>query len=116
MRRRGGRKRVLGTRAPPTVPQGADQRCSPDFVSDLNDGRRFRVLNTVDDFTRECLATVVVALRRSRGARAQRGHRPPRPALHDRRNHRGLADRLQHSQTPYEPRRPLAVDVRQSVP
>lgn len=60
VRRRGGRKRALGTRAPAAVPQGANQRWSLDFVSDaLNDGRRFRVLNIVDDFTRECLAAVV---------------------------------------------------------
>jgi len=60
VRRRGGRKRALGTRAPMTVPQGADQRWSLDFVSDaLADGRRFRVLCVVDDFTREALATVV---------------------------------------------------------
>jgi putative transposase len=59
VRRRGGRKRALGTRAPMTMPQGANQRWSLDFVSDaLNDGRRFRVLAVVDDFTRECLATV----------------------------------------------------------
>jgi putative transposase len=58
--RRGGRKRALGTRAPMTLPQGANQRWSLDFVSDvLADGRRFRVLVIVDDFTRECLALVV---------------------------------------------------------
>src|SRR5215469_10168247 len=45
VRRRGGRKRALGTRAPMTLPQGPDQRWSLDFVSDvLADGRRFRVL------------------------------------------------------------------------
>lgn len=60
VRRRGGRKRALGTRAPMTVPQGADQRWSLDFVADaLADGRRFRVLCVVDDFTREALATMV---------------------------------------------------------
>lgn len=60
VRRRGGRKRALGTRAPMTLPQGPNQRWSLDFLSDaLNDGRRFRVLAVVDDFTRECLATVV---------------------------------------------------------
>jgi putative transposase len=60
VRRRGGRKRALGTRAPMTLPQGANQRWSLDFVSDvLTDGRRFRVLVIVDDFTRECLALVV---------------------------------------------------------
>lgn len=59
VRRRGGRKRALGTRAPIAVPQGANQRWSLDFVSDsLADGRRFRVLAIVDDFTRECLALV----------------------------------------------------------
>jgi putative transposase len=43
-----------------TLPQGANQRWSLDFVSDvLADGRRFRVLVIVDDFTRECLALVV---------------------------------------------------------
>jgi len=60
VRRRGGRKRALGTRAPMTVPQGPNQRWSLDFVADqLVDGRRFRVLVIVDDFTRECLALVV---------------------------------------------------------
>lgn len=60
VRRRGGRKRALGTRAPMALPQGPDQRWSLDFVSDvLTDGRRFRVLVIVDDFTRECLALIV---------------------------------------------------------
>ena len=56
VRRRGGRKRALGTRAPLALPQGPNQRWSLDFVSDmLTDGRRFRILAVVDDFTRECL-------------------------------------------------------------
>jgi len=60
VRRRGGRKRALGTRAPMALPQGPNQRWSLDFVSDvLVDGRRFRVLVIVDDFTRECLALIV---------------------------------------------------------
>lgn len=59
VRRRGGRKRALGTRAPMTIPQGPNQRWSMDFVSDaLTDGRRFRVLAVVDDHSRECLAPV----------------------------------------------------------
>ena len=59
VRRRGGRKRALGTRAPLTIPQGANQRWSLDFLSDaLVDSRRFRILAIVDDFTRECLALV----------------------------------------------------------
>src|SRR5215471_8306903 len=59
VRRRGGRKRALGTRAPLTLPQGPDQRWSLDFLHDqLSDGRRFRILAIVDDFTRECLCLV----------------------------------------------------------
>jgi len=59
VRRRGGRKRALGTRAPMTIPQGPNQRWSLDFAADvLSDGRRFRILVVVDDFSRECLALV----------------------------------------------------------
>lgn len=58
--RRGGHKRALGTWAPMERPQGPLQRWSLDLVADeLVDGRRFRVLVVVDDFTRECLALVV---------------------------------------------------------
>jgi len=60
VRRRRGRKRALGTRAPMTMPDAINQRWSLDFVADaLSDGRRFRILCIVDDFSRECLATVV---------------------------------------------------------
>jgi len=60
VRKRGGRKRAVGTRAPMAIPQGPNQRWSLDFVSDtLVDGRRFRILCVIDDFSRECLATVV---------------------------------------------------------
>lgn len=59
VRRRRGRKRALGTRRPLLLPVGPDQRWSLDFVSDaLTDGRRFRILCIVDDFSREALATV----------------------------------------------------------
>jgi putative transposase len=59
VRRRGGRKRALGTRAPLALPHGPNHRWSLDFVHDqLSDGRRFRILAVVDDFTRECLALV----------------------------------------------------------
>lgn len=59
VRKRGGRKRALGTRAPLALPMGSNPRWSLDFVSDaLRDGRRFRVLAIVDDFTRECLGLV----------------------------------------------------------
>ena len=60
VRKRGGRKRALGTRAPMAIPQDPNQRWSLDFVSDtLVDGRRFRILCVIDDFSRECLATIV---------------------------------------------------------
>jgi len=60
VRKRGGRKRALGTRRPMTIPQGRNQRWSLDFVSDaLIDSRRFRILCVIDDFSRECLATIV---------------------------------------------------------
>lgn len=60
VRKRGGRKRALGTRAPMAIPQEPNQRWSLDFVADsLSCGRRFRVLCIIDDFSRECLATVV---------------------------------------------------------
>ncbi|PAQ07701.1 hypothetical protein CIT26_20585 [Mesorhizobium temperatum] len=41
------------------APGRMNERWSLDFVSDaFTDGRRFRVLAVVDDFTRECLALV----------------------------------------------------------
>jgi putative transposase len=59
VRRRGGRKRAIGTRAPMMIPARPNERWSLDFVSDqLTDGRRFRILAIVDDCTRECLALV----------------------------------------------------------
>jgi putative transposase len=59
VRRRGGRKRAIGTRGPMVRPLAADQRWSLEFVSDqLTDSRRFRILAVVDDCTRECLALI----------------------------------------------------------
>ncbi len=59
VRRRGGRKRAIGTRSPMLLPDGPNVRWSLDFVHDqLGDGRRFRILSVVDDCTRECLALV----------------------------------------------------------
>lgn len=71
VRKRGGRKRALGTRAPMVLPSRANERWSLDFVSDsFADGRRFRVLCIVDDFTRECLSLVAdTSLSGSRVAR-----------------------------------------------
>ena len=58
VRRRRGRKRATGRRAPLALPQVPDQRWSLDFASDCLAARRFRILVVVDDFTRECLAAV----------------------------------------------------------
>ncbi len=59
VRRRGGRKRAMGTRRPIEAPLAPNQRWSLDFVSDqLTDGRRFRILTVIDNCTRECLALV----------------------------------------------------------
>ena len=59
VRKRGGRKRALGTQAPMAIPQDRNLRWSLDFVMDtLTSGRRFRILAVVDNFTRECLGLV----------------------------------------------------------
>jgi putative transposase len=60
VKRRRGRKRVMGTRRPMLMPAQVNERWSLDFVSDaLTDSRRFRTLCVVDDFAREALAVVV---------------------------------------------------------
>jgi putative transposase len=59
VRKRGGRKRALGMRAPMKAPDRPNACWSLDFVHDqMNDGRRFRILGIVDECTRECLALV----------------------------------------------------------
>jgi putative transposase len=60
VRRRKRRKLAAGTRivlAPPTAP---NERWSMDFMGDsLATGRTFRILNIVDDYSREAIATEV---------------------------------------------------------
>jgi putative transposase len=59
VRKRRARRRAVGTRAPIVVEAKPNARWSLDFVHDqLANGRRFRVLNIVDDVTRECLAAI----------------------------------------------------------
>ena len=59
VRKRRARRRAIGVRAPIVVEAKANARWSLDFVHDqLANGRRFRILNVVDDVTRECLAAV----------------------------------------------------------
>jgi len=54
------RKKLVRPRVPMAVPTRANDRWSLDFVSDqLADGRRIRVLNVVDDYSRECVGQIV---------------------------------------------------------
>ncbi|MEO1199935.1 MAG: IS3 family transposase [Pseudomonadota bacterium] len=60
VRRRRGRKKATGTRAPILVEVRPNARWSVDFVHDqLVSGRRLRILNVIDDVTKECLAAIV---------------------------------------------------------
>ena len=60
VRRRGKRRRSQVPRPVRTPPTRANERWSMDFMSDsLASGRRFRCLNIIDEFTRECLAIEV---------------------------------------------------------
>jgi putative transposase len=88
VRRRRGRKCATGTREPMPVAQARNDRWSSDFASDcLDQGRRFRVLVIVGDFTRECLAAADTSISGARLAReldvliAWRG--PPRLIVSD---------------------------------
>ena len=54
------RKKLHRPRVPMAVPNQVNERWSVDFVSDqLANGRRFRVFNVVDDFSRECVLQIV---------------------------------------------------------
>lgn len=54
------RKKLMRPRIPMATPSTINQRWSMDFVSDqLANGRRFRVLNVVDDFSREVIGQLV---------------------------------------------------------
>ena len=59
VRRRRARRKAIGTRAPILVEAKANARWSLDFVHDqFANGRRFRILNVVDDVTKECLGAI----------------------------------------------------------
>src|SRR5665213_1854677 len=59
VRKRKARRRAVGTRTPILVEAKVNARWSLDFVHDqFALGRRFRILNIVDDVTRECLAAI----------------------------------------------------------
>lgn len=59
--RRRRRKRIAATdRSPMALPNQVNERWFMDFTTDtLADGRSFRTLNIVDDYSRECLAIEV---------------------------------------------------------
>ena len=60
VKKRKGRKRAVGTRTPLVKATQLNQIWSLDFVSDaLSDGRRFRILSVVDQYSRECIGLVV---------------------------------------------------------
>jgi putative transposase len=59
VRKRRARRRAVGARAPILVEARANALWSLDFVHDqFACGRRFRILNVVDDVTRECLGAI----------------------------------------------------------
>lgn len=59
VRKRRARRKAIGPRAPILVEARANARWSLDFVHDqFGCGRRFRILNVVDDVTGECLAAI----------------------------------------------------------
>ncbi len=54
------RKKLVRPRVPMLVPTEVNERWSLDFVHDqLADGRRIRILNIVDDFSRKCVGQLV---------------------------------------------------------
>ncbi|MBP0115387.1 IS3 family transposase [Bradyrhizobium vignae] len=59
VRKRRARRKAVGTRAPILVEAMPNARWSLDFVHDqFANGRRFRILNIVDDVTKECLGAI----------------------------------------------------------
>ena len=54
------RKKLTRPRVPMPVPSRPNERWSVDFMSDqLANGRRFRTLNLVDDYSRKCVGQIV---------------------------------------------------------
>ena len=59
VKRRKHRRKAVGIRAPASFEPRPNARWSMDFIHDqMANGRRFRILNIVDDFTHECLGAV----------------------------------------------------------
>lgn len=54
------RKKLTRPRVPMPIPSRPNERWSVDFMSDqLASGRRFRILNLVDDYSRQCVGQIV---------------------------------------------------------
>jgi transposase InsO family protein len=59
VRKRRARRKAVGARAPILVEAKPNARWSTDFVHDqFANGRRFRILNIVDDLTKQCLGAI----------------------------------------------------------
>jgi transposase InsO family protein len=85
VRKRKAHRRAVGTRTPILVEARVNARWSLDFVHDqFARGRRFRILNIVDDVTRECLAAIPLDLGQTGRSRADCSHRCTRQAADDR--------------------------------
>lgn len=95
VRKRRSRRRAVGTRPPILVEAKPNARWSMDFVHDqFACGRRFRVLNIVDDVTRECLTAIADTSISGRRVARELAHHVPslrRSAPGDRRARTRLA-------------------------
>jgi putative transposase len=59
VRKRRARRKAVGARAPILIEATPNARWSTDFVHDqFGNGRRFRILNIVDDVTKQCLGAI----------------------------------------------------------
>ena len=60
IRHRPKRKKLSHVRAPIAKPRGPNQVWSMDFIHDrLESGRKLKILNVVDDFTRVCVGQII---------------------------------------------------------
>ena len=60
VRKRKPKRRTAQPRQPMLIPSHLNERWSMDFLHDqLSNGRRIRVLNVMDDYSRQCLASIV---------------------------------------------------------
>ena len=60
VRKRKPKRRTAIARQPMIIPDAVNERWSMDFLHDqLSNGRRIRVLNVIDDYSRQCLASIV---------------------------------------------------------